>query len=368
MQFKKKILHISTLHQYQDNRILHRECVTLADSYRVYFVVPHTHADTISNVHIEPIKRVENKWLRIFFSWVSLIKPLRKHRDAKVLHFHDPELIPFFLMYSFCTRAKIIYDAHENYPSNILDKTWVPVLLKNVFKLFAELMEWFADKRFAAIISVSDPILNRFTNANKTLIRNLPTVVEPFDRKPYSHSKNNFIQLAYVGVLAKERGLDILIPLLERIGGFRIVLAGWFVEKETEEIIRKSPLVDFKGVVSIDEVKKIYREADVGIHLLQPTRNAQVALPNKLFEFMEASLPFIISDLPEIRKVVRKYDCGLLVDPTNEKSIIMALNELKENPEKMYRMGINGRKAIENEYNWPYDALVLKNLYKRLVD
>ena len=37
-------------------------------------------------------------------------------------------------------------------------------------------------------------------------------------------------------------------------------------------------------------------------------------MPNKLFEYLQAGLPVLASDLPEISAAVRELDAGVLVD------------------------------------------------------
>lgn len=363
---KQKVLHISTLHQFHDNRIFNKECTSLALHFDVHFLVPHIKNEIINNVSIEPLKRIENKWLRLMFSWTVLIKPLLKHKDAVIYHFHDPELIPFFLILSFFVNKKIIYDAHEDYSMNIIDKNWIPNYLRKIFCSFMRFFEKAADIHFDSIISVSEPIINKFNNKNKTIIYNYP-ILSANPTEPYSKYYPNHFTVAYIGVISKDRGCDLLINAVNTSNTIKLILAGWIIEDDLKTLILNSENVDYRGIVNSVEIRKIYRSVDLGVYLLQPNNNSNVSLPNKLFDFMEASLPFIISDLPEIKKAVQKYNCGFLVAPPDQKDISNILKGILNNKHSLSEMGKNGRFAVENEYNWDNEAAKLIALYKKLI-
>ena len=42
--------------------------------------------------------------------------------------------------------------------------------------------------------------------------------------------------------------------------------------------------------------------------------NHKYSLPNKFFEYAMAGLPILVNDLPEMRKLVEKYECGVICD------------------------------------------------------
>ncbi|MCH8277274.1 MAG: glycosyltransferase, partial [Bacteroidetes bacterium] len=79
--------------------------------------------------------------------------------------------------------------------------------------------------------------------------------------------------------------------------------------------------------------------------------NHRYALPNKLFEYIAASVPILASDLPEIRSVVRGYDLGLTVDPSNRESVAAALRKMTEHPDLRTAWRANAATAAET-FNW----------------
>jgi glycosyltransferase involved in cell wall biosynthesis len=63
---------------------------------------------------------------------------------------------------------------------------------------------------------------------------------------------------------------------------------------------------------------------------------------------------------------VEENDCGICVDPLDPLAIADGLRTLMKDPERMKKMGANGREAVEKEYNWDREADRLLALYREL--
>jgi glycosyltransferase involved in cell wall biosynthesis len=83
-----------------------------------------------------------------------------------------------------------------------------------------------------------------------------------------------------------------------------------------------------------------------------------------MFEYMAAGLPVIASDFPLWRSIIEKAKCGICVDQTNPKEIRDKIESLISDTDKLKQMGINGRKAVDEEYNWEVEENKLINFYK----
>lgn len=84
--------------------------------------------------------------------------------------------------------------------------------------------------------------------------------------------------------------------------------------------------ITFEPPVAPDQVVATAAAADIGIFLLSnSTTHARFALPNKVFEYMQAGLMLISSDLPEIRKHVEATGCGLLLPQDAPEAIASCL-------------------------------------------
>ena len=84
--------------------------------------------------------------------------------------------------------------------------------------------------------------------------------------------------------------------------------------------------VHWLGSVPYDELHAYTCGADLGLCLIEPlSLSYEYALPNKLFEYMNARIPSIVSDLPALRLHIEKYHVGGMVDRTLEPSEIASV-------------------------------------------
>ena len=83
---------------------------------------------------------------------------------------------------------------------------------------------------------------------------------------------------------------------------------------------------------------------------------------------MMAGLPIICTDFILWKEIVETNKCGICVNPNNINEITAAIKYLVDNPDIAKQMGENGRKLIEEKYNWKYEEKKLIGLYKKVLD
>lgn len=126
-------------------------------------------------------------------------------------------------------------------------------------------------------------------------------------------------------------------------------------------------MVKYLGMISREKVNQLYGKSRAGIVLYQPAKNHFESQPIKLFEFMAAGLPVIASDFPLWKKIVEGNQCGICVNPTDVNEVRKACVHLLKRPELGRRMGLAGRKAVVQKYNWNCEKDKLLNLYQELL-
>ncbi len=90
-------------------------------------------------------------------------------------------------------------------------------------------------------------------------------------------------------------------------------------------------------------------------------------MPQKLFEYMKAGIPVIASDFPLWRRILEDAGSGILVDPTDPKSIAKAIEYVLTHPDEAEEMGRRGRAAVLRQYTWETQATKLVGLYNELI-
>jgi glycosyltransferase involved in cell wall biosynthesis len=88
---------------------------------------------------------------------------------------------------------------------------------------------------------------------------------------------------------------------------------------------------------------------------------------NKIYEFMAAGLPIILSDLPRQVEVVGGSDCGILAQPEDTDSFVRAIVELVDNPIRGKQLGMHGQRAFRERYSWESQMPTLLELYERII-
>jgi glycosyltransferase involved in cell wall biosynthesis len=165
-----------------------------------------------------------------------------------------------------------------------------------------------------------------------------------------------------------------MVHTVKAVPEVRVILLGEYVygdEKAYRRAVAEAGLdahFDFCGVVPFEEVPAYIAVAQVGLILLQPgIENHRLAMPHKLFDYMREGKPVIAPAFSvEVARIVREADCGLLVDVTNPKAIAEAAVTLLTDPAYAKRLGQNGRRAVEETYNWEKEESVLLEALQRL--
>jgi glycosyltransferase involved in cell wall biosynthesis len=288
--------------------------------------------------------------------------------DADIYHLHDPDLL-FIGNKLKRLGKKVIFDSHEDYPSDIANKEWIPYILREFVSKIYELYEKHSIKNYDAVISVSPQIVERLKviNQNTHMITNYPILKnKEYLNTNYRKMDNNYI--CFAGAIHKDWGHHIVMDAISKIDNIKYILAGpssvsYFSELKTKKSWDK---VDYRGVVTSSEVHRIYKESKIGIaiHYSNSLAGKGTLGNTKLFEFMEAGLPLICSDYPLWDAIIKKHHCGISIDPRNENEVREAIEYIINNPNEADFMGKNGINAVINEYNWGTQEFVLIKIYK----
>ncbi|MGI6669068.1 MAG: glycosyltransferase [Acetivibrionales bacterium] len=365
---KRKVCHITSVHNRYDVRIFKKECTSLAKvGYDVTLLVNDNQPDEIINdVRIISSDFVPgNRLSRMIYSNKYLYKKAIEI-DAEIYHIHDPELLPVGNKLKRKGK-KVIFDSHENYGEQIKGKTWIPKILRNSVSTVFEKYEKYSVKKYNAVISVSPNIVERFVkiNPNSIMITNYP-IVRDEEIKPMQNPLN---AICFAGGISEQWCHDKIIKAIDNVEVVYI-LAGSGTRKYID-YLRSLPgwnKVSYVGKIPFEEVKNIYSKAVAGIALnLSSQLKDEGTLGNtKIFEFMEASIAVICSNNKLWKEIVEDNKCGICINPNCVEEITSAIRYILDNPDAASAMGKNGRKAVVEKYNWKTQEKELLKLYETL--
>jgi glycosyltransferase involved in cell wall biosynthesis len=366
-----KVCHLTSVHPIDDVRIFIKECSSLAkNDFDVTLIAFGEEAFTkVKNgvVQISLKSPVLNR-LHRFIKRPALMYKEALRVDAEIYHLHDPELMPIGLKLKKQGK-KVIFDAHEDLPKQIMGKTYLNYPIKLLLSKFLNFYESWVCSKFDAIITATPSIREKFLkiNPNTIDINNFPILTELFTTTDWQQKKNEAV---YVGGITKIRGIIQIVQALEFTKGIRLNLAGTFSEKQLETEVKtyKSwEKVNELGHLNRPDINKLLNDSKIGLVTLLPLPNHIDAQPNKMFEYMSAGLPVIASNFPLWREIVEGNNCGICVDPLNPQEIAKAIAFLIDNPQLAQNMGANGRKAVEKKYNWDQEEKKMITFYKSLL-
>jgi glycosyltransferase involved in cell wall biosynthesis len=360
-----KVVHMATNHSPFDTRIFLKECRTLADNgYHVTFVVPHDKDEMRDGVQIRAVPLPKTRRERMTkTTWQVFRAALAE--QAVIYHFHDPELLPFACLLKLYGK-RVVYDMHEYYPEQILSKYWLPRWSRRVVAIVIAALETLTTAIFDAVVVVNH-IPRRLPRHKAHPIRNYPILAgwpkpESYIDRPYS--------VAYVGGISPIRGALEMLKALEHLDSVEVALAGPFQPPSFAEELKRHPewrRVAYHGLLAPHEVQELLVRSKIGMVTLHPVPNYLIALPVKLFEYMAAGMPVVVSDFPLWREIVEGAGCGLLVDPLKPAEIAQAITWLLEHPKEAEAMGQRGQHAVQTRYNWKAEGQKLCEVYKRLL-
>jgi len=143
----------------------------------------------------------------------------------------------------------------------------------------------------------------------------------------------------YQGVLHKGRGIKAMIQLLEDFpNAYAVILGDGPYRKELQDFSEKINLekrIHFLGKVPYKEMLELTYGADIGFSIIRPiSQSYEQALPNKLFEYALAGIPIIASNLPEMEKMINKYDIGCLVNHDDSNAQMESITKILNNVKK----------------------------------
>lgn len=292
---------------------------------------------------------------------------VRGRPDA--VHAHDAPMLAPGLLASRLRHARLVYDSHEL-------ATGVPYRERFWGALVAGI-ERIALPCCAAVVTVSDGIADRLQERYR--LRNRPAVVRNVpDVEGCAGGTAGLRErlgvgpaplVLHQGALAPGRGCETVVSAIARIPDAHLVFLGdsWpgyggAVERFAEDTgVRER--VHFVPSVPIEDLIPHTREADVGVSLLSDDcENHRLALPNKVFEYIAAGVPMVVSNLPELRALVERHGVGRTCDPADPTDVARALEETLADTGAL-------RERVEEaatELNWTREAGRLLAVYERM--
>ena len=365
-----KVCHITSAHGPEDVRIFHKECMSLAQAGYDVYLVQRGESYEKNGVHLVGFGiPSSNRLCRMMFDACKAYR-VALVVDADVYHLHDPELLPYGLKLKKRGK-KVIFDSHENTLESILEKTWIPAPLRKVVYLWFKRKQENVSKRIDAVVTVTPHMVDFFRHLNSRTVQ-----VANFPILACSHALPDISSktVVFAGGISRQWNHGTIIKALERLPDVRYCLCGpagvdYLRELETLPAWGR---VEYLGKVPYEKVPTFLAKSAIGMAVVSYSRNTDwkngTMGNTKIFEEMMAGLPVVCTDFVLWREFVERWHCGICVPPEDSDAIAEAARYLLDHPEEARRMGENGRKAVEEEFNWGVEEKKLLALYEETLN
>jgi glycosyltransferase involved in cell wall biosynthesis len=282
---------------------------------------------------------------------------------TEVLWSNDLDTLCANYLVSILKNKKLIFDSHEYF-------TEVPELVdRPKVQKFWKRIERFILPKLKHALTVSPSIAELYKNEygiNVKLLRNVPPL-----------NKHNVVVenikvegkriLIYQGAINVNRGIEYMIESMKNIEDAMLYIIGYGdISSKISELIaslRLEEKVVMLGEVPLEKLHGYTEQADLGLSLEEDKGlNYRFALPNKLFNYIQAGLPVLVSYLPEMKDLVNQYEVGDVIEKHNAKHIAEKINSMLNNKKQMQIWSENSKKAAL-ELNWDKEKHVIEELF-----
>ena len=327
--------------------------------------------DNIQSVDIHRIKHKSRAWSKQRFfqvlkyvEFMYRVANLYKNRD--IIHCNDLAALPIGVLIKkfFNKDVRIVYDAHEYEINDTPNESRIRIRIKYFME---KTLIKYADK----VITVSDSIANEYVRLygieKPELVLNTPVFkeIEKKDifRETLSIESNKTIFL-YQGGLSKGRGIEMLLDTFKQTNDDKnvIVFMGYGSLKNlVQTAAEKYENIYFHPAVSPGILLDYTSSADFGISTIEDScLSYRYCLPNKMFEYVMADVPVIVSNLPEMKKIVKENQIGIIVKENTVAGLTITINKAV----KLDKMRlIDNLQKVKEIYNWEEQEKVLLEVY-----
>lgn len=290
-----------------------------------------------------------------------------KNVNADIYHCHDLNTMLSGYLAAKKQKAFLIYDSHELYTerNTLTYSRWQKIKDRN--------LEKFTIKRVNASITVNEYISElleeRYKIKKPLVLMNCPKSSN--GSSSYLPNNKNKRIVIYVGAITFNRGIECLIDSAQYLDdNINIVLMGDGSQKFIQGIYErisdfgKNKIIHLQPVAS-DNVVNVIKSASLGIAPTQASCLSYLySSPNKIFQYIQAGLPIIGSDIPFHRDVILGHKIGYIYESNSPKELANAINKILADREFN---SIKQRVAdIQQKYCWEKESKKLLRLYDSL--
>ena len=258
---------------------------------------------------------------------------------------NDLDTLPAAWLAARCLRRQLVYDSHEFFTEvpELFHADSRPRFARRVWRALERII--FPGLRHVITVNESIASAYRARYGNTiTVVRNIP-MPQPLGALPpraeLQLPTDRFVLVMQGSGINVQRGAEEAVLAMRELPDVLLLLIGggdaWPVLQQLvadhalEDRVRMLPRMPYARMMGYT------RHAQLGLSLDKDTNlNYRYSLPNKLFDYFHAGIPVLVTDLPEVAALVRRYEAGVVIPATAEPhAIVAAVRALQADPVRM---------------------------------
>ncbi|MCI2229853.1 glycosyltransferase [Polaribacter sp. MSW13] len=314
------------------------------------------------NYKTKRIKLLFNKGFLFYAEYNFRLFFLLLFSKKDILLSNDLDTLLANFLVSKIQQKPIVFDSHELFSETpeLVNKPSIKQFWLSLERLMIPKLK----NNYTVCKSIADFYSEKY-NSEFKIIKNLPLQKE---LKPshFPFQVNDKKVILYQGSVNIGRGLELMIEAVQHLPNCIFVIAGSgdILDRLQKETIAKKieDKVKFLGKIDPKKLHNITPLAAIGISLEEDLGlNYRFALPNKIFDYIQAQVPVLVSNLPEMKQVILNYNVGEIALNRNPKIIA---DQIKKMLKKDFSKALQKAK---NDLIWENQEEELIGIFKNLV-
>lgn len=292
------------------------------------------------------------------------------HKQYSAIICHDALLLPVALAVKAsrpetAKQCPVIMDAREFYPRQFENQFLWKIALSGLNDYVCRQYLPQAD----LVFTVSPGLADGYKKEYGVACELLPSFADFQDITP--HATGTLIRCTNHGAAMPGRHLESMIEAFAMLQGkasldLMLVSSNARYLDRLQNMAASIPNVTFVPPVPMTDIVQYIAHYDMGVYLLNADSfNHRHALPNKLFEYIQARLGVVVSPVPDMAALVREQGVGVVASDFSPQAFAASIKALDSDTVDRYKANAN---AIARSFCWERNAALIRNKLLALMD
>lgn len=368
---KLKICFVTSMHDWNDDRIFERAAVGLASlGHDVTYVAPAEKDMVAEGVRIVALPK-RTRFQKHLYGPGEAFNAMKKI-DADIYHFYNPNMM--FKMRRWAKAGHSVFiDIHENYEARV-DALPLPAFVRKKAVNWYRNLENRLCSSFQGITVVTETMAKKLSPSGTPVlvVDNVPYLkrLEQVTLAPKDPQPTIITSGSHSAARNCMKAVEALPYIVQEVPNVKMKFVGRFQPASYEQdLLQKAKELgvadhlETAGMLPWLENFKRISSAHVGCVFYNDNLNNRVTLPNRLYEYMYVGLAVLGEEFPEVKNVLSKNDCGEVVNSQDPKDIAEKAIRLIKNPRQLEQYTINARNAVLKNHNFENALAQLEAFY-----